>query len=82
MGVLTLITGVAGAGDLQAVEASAGDGIGLGSTLLVSMLLPLPMLWCGCSDGAGGVGSMISTEVQLVRGNLTSCGLMEGLACV
>ena len=42
-----------------------------------SLLLPLPVLKCGCAKGAGGVGSSISTELE---GNLSPRGLVLGLA--
>ena len=47
-GVLTLMTGVACGGDLQAVESTAGASIGQGSMLSVSLLVPPPMLMCSC----------------------------------
>ena len=50
--------------------------------LSVSMLLLPQMLTCGCSKGAGGVGSVIFTELRLEWENLASCGLVEGLAGV
>ena len=49
---------------MQVVEATTWAGFGRGSVLIVSMLLPLQILTRGCSKGAGGVGSRISTEVQ------------------
>ena len=55
-GVLTLMTGVAYGGDLQVVESTKGAGIGPGSMLPLSMLLPPPMLMCGCVGQVGWVG--------------------------
>ena len=69
MGVLVLMTGVALVGDMQGVGATLGAGFGPGSMLPVSMLLPLPMLRCGCFKGAGGVGRVISTELCFEGGN-------------
>ena len=37
----------------------------------------LPVLTCGCVNGAGGVGRLISTELG---GNLSARGLVLGLA--
>ena len=65
---------------MQGVEATPGTGFGPGSTLPVSMLLPLPVLRCGCVKGAGGVGRLISTELCCEGGNLSSRGMVEGLA--
>ena len=71
-GVLALMTGVASGVD--------GDACGPGSTLPISMLLPLPVLRFGCVKGAGGVGQLISTELCYEGGNLTSRGLLAGWA--
>ena len=78
--VLVLMTGVACEGDLQAVGATVVASFGQGSTLPVSILLLLQTLTCGCINGAGGVGRVISTELRFDGENLTSCGLLEGLA--
>ena len=50
---LTLLTGVTWPGvtcwvEMQWVEATPEAGVGPGSTLPESMLLPLPVLKCGC----------------------------------
>ena len=79
---LILLTGVTRRGvtcwvERQGVEAALRDGCGPGSTLPESMLLPLPVLKCGCVMAAGGVGRMISTELW---GNLSPRGLVLGLA--
>ena len=57
-------------------------GFGQGSILPVSMLLPPQMLTCGCIKRVGGVGRVISTELQFERESLTSVGLLEGLASI
>ena len=61
---LTLLTGVTRRGVTSWVEkrglgVAPGAGCGPGSTLPHSMLLPLPVLECGCVEGAGGVGKTI-----------------------
>ena len=63
---------------MQGVEATLEAGFGPGSTLLMSMLLSLPVLRCGCVKGTGGVGRLISTELCCEEGNLTSRGLLVG----
>ena len=87
MGELALMTCVACEDDLQVVEATTGVDFGRGSMLILSLLLLLllllPMLACGCNKGvAGGVGSMISTEMLLGAGGggLTYHGLLKGVA--
>ena len=80
MGVLPLMTGVACEGDLQVVGATTGAGFGPGSTLPVSMLLLPQMLTCCCRKRASWVGNVISTELRFEGENLTSRGLLEGLA--
>ena len=65
---------------MQGVEATLGVGFGPWSTLPVSMLLPLPVLRCGCVKGTGGVGRLISTELFCEGVNPTSRGLLMGCA--
>ena len=62
------------------VEATPGARFGPGSTLPVSMLLPLPVLGCGHVKGADRVGRLISTELCYEGGNLASRGLLMGWA--
>ena len=77
-GVLVLMTGVTCGGDLQGVVTIPGVGIGSGSTLPVSMLLPLPMLRCGGVKREVGVGRVIFTELCFEGSNLSSHCLVEG----
>ena len=58
---LTLLTGVTRHGatcwvEKQGLGVAPGAGCGPGSTFPQSMLLPLPVLVCGCFEGVGGVG--------------------------
>ena len=80
---LTLLTGVTRHGvtcwvEKQGVGAALGARCGPGLTLPESMLLPLPILNCGCVKGAGGVVRTISTELWI---NLSPRGLVLRLAC-
>ena len=72
-GVLALMTSVASGVD--------GDASVPGSMLPVSvLLLPLPVLRCGCVKGARGVGKLISTELCCEGGTLASRDLLAGWA--
>ena len=74
MDVLMLMAGVT----LASVTCVAG--IGRGSTLGASMLLP-QVMGCAWGDGrSSGVCSMISTELQLGKDTLTMHDLVDGLA--
>ena len=65
---------------MHGVEATPGARFGPGTTLPVSMLMPLPVLSCGCVKGAGRVGRLISTKLLCEGVDSASRDLLTGWA--
>ena len=75
-----LMTGVIWPGVTRG-DAMEEREAGPGSTVPTSMLLLLrPVLRCGCVEGAGLVGRLISTQLCFEGDNRTAHGLLTGWA--